>query len=183
MKLNKIDEVWNGANSLFKWCFQFVVIQKLGWFSNRTGTSFDDGKARGKDWMSSIKRAREVRKYHVAVVQRQLRNVQKAWCTCKLVVLLVLTCYFFSFSLPSPSSLLKLPTVLIIKFCYHGNLTSHFWQTRKCPTIKQHNSIGELAQWDGRGNMTANLVWQAWQQCLQRIFRRTFPSFKHFFFC
>ena len=29
MKSNKIDEVWNGANSLFKWRFWFVVIQKF----------------------------------------------------------------------------------------------------------------------------------------------------------
>ena len=29
MKLNKIDEVWNSANSLFEWRFRFVVIQKF----------------------------------------------------------------------------------------------------------------------------------------------------------
>ena len=28
MKFNKIDEVWNSANSLFKWYFRFAVIQK-----------------------------------------------------------------------------------------------------------------------------------------------------------
>ena len=27
MKLNKVDEVWNSANSLFEWRFRFVVIQ------------------------------------------------------------------------------------------------------------------------------------------------------------
>ena len=26
------------------------LTETLGWFSNRTGTSVDDGKARGKDW-------------------------------------------------------------------------------------------------------------------------------------
>ena len=35
----------------------------------------------------------------------------KAWCTCQVVVLPILTYCFLSFSLPSPSSLLKLPFV------------------------------------------------------------------------
>ena len=34
--------------------------------------------------------------------------------------------FFLPFSLPSTSSLLKLPIVVIQKFCYHGNVTSHF---------------------------------------------------------
>ena len=33
---------------------------------------------------------------------------------------------FLPFSLPSPSLLPKLPFVVIQKFCYHGNVTSHF---------------------------------------------------------
>ena len=33
---------------------------------------------------------------------------------------------FSPFLLPSPSSLLKLPIVVIQKFCYYGNTTSHF---------------------------------------------------------
>ena len=42
----------------------------------------------------------------------------------------LLFCYskviaFWPFSLPSPSSLLKLPIVVIQIFCYHGNMTSH----------------------------------------------------------
>ena len=39
----------------------------------------------------SIKRAREIRKFHVAVLQRRLRNVQKSVqkSTCKVVVLLI----------------------------------------------------------------------------------------------
>ena len=32
---------------LMSWWTHLITI--LGWFSNRTGTSFDDGKARGKD--------------------------------------------------------------------------------------------------------------------------------------
>ena len=39
----------------------------------------------------SIKRAREIRKFHVAVLQRRLRNVQKSVqkSTCQVVVLLI----------------------------------------------------------------------------------------------
>ena len=33
---------------------------------------------------------------------------------------------FFQFFLTSPASLPKLPVVAIQKFCYHGNVTSHF---------------------------------------------------------
>ena len=33
---------------------------------------------------------------------------------------------FFQFPLPSPASLLKLSIIVIQKFCYHGNVTSHF---------------------------------------------------------
>ena len=33
---------------------------------------------------------------------------------------------FSPLSLPSSSSLVKLPNVVIQKFCYHGNVTSHF---------------------------------------------------------
>ena len=72
-----------------------------------------------------IKRASEIRKFHVAVVQRRLRNIQKSkmhvqsCCFANPIA-------FFPFSLPSPSFLLKLPIVVIQKFCYHGNMTSHF---------------------------------------------------------
>ena len=51
---------------------------------------------------SAIKRT--VRKFHVVVVQRRQRNVQKAWCTCKDVVLLI-SVLVLPFSLPSPPSL------------------------------------------------------------------------------
>ena len=42
---------------------------------------------------------------------------------CKQALNLLL---FLPFSLPPPSSLLKLPIVVIQKFRYHGNLRSHF---------------------------------------------------------
>ena len=57
---------------------------------------------------SSIKR--EIRHFHVVVVQRRQRNVQKAWRACKVDGLLYNPVTFFTFSLPSLSSFLKLPT-------------------------------------------------------------------------
>ena len=61
----------------------------------------------------SIKRSREIRTFHVAVVQRRLRNEQKKRnARAKLSPL---------------SFLLNLgPIVVIQKFGYHGNLTSQF---------------------------------------------------------
>ena len=41
------------------------------------------------------------------------------FCYSKLIV-------FLPLSLSLPSSLLKLPIVVIQIFCYHGNMTSHF---------------------------------------------------------
>ena len=76
---------------------------------------------------SSFKPVREIRRFHVAVVQRRLRNVQKSvmqvqsCCFDNVNLLLVLP-----FLLPSPSSLLKVPTVVIQKFCYPANVRSHF---------------------------------------------------------
>ena len=64
---------------------------------------------------NSIKWAHEISKFHVAVVQRRLRSV-----------LLIKSIAFLPFSLPSPSSLLKLSIVAIQKFCYDGIATSNF---------------------------------------------------------
>ena len=75
----------------------------------------------------SVKWASEIRKFHVAIVQRLLKNVQKSvmqvqtFCFTDINLLLSLP-----FPLPSPSLLLKLPFVVIQTFCYHGNVTSHF---------------------------------------------------------
>ena len=49
MKLNKIDEVWIGANSLFKWRFRFVVIQKFCYHDNVT---YDFSSLLIKSWKS-----------------------------------------------------------------------------------------------------------------------------------
>ena len=57
---------------------------------------------------SSIKR--EIRHFHFVVVQRRQRNVQKACRTCKVDGLLYNPITFLTFSLPSLSSFLKLPS-------------------------------------------------------------------------
>ena len=65
---------------------------------------------------------REIRHFHVVVVQRRLRNVQKS-------VMQVQSCcfanlnplFFFPFSLPSPSSLLKLP-LLVHSWSHSGHV-------------------------------------------------------------
>ena len=62
--------------------------------------------------MFTSSKKREIRHFHVVVVQWRLREMyRKAWCTFKVVVLRHKPVAFmpFSFSLPSPSSLLKLP--------------------------------------------------------------------------
>ena len=68
----------------------------------------------------SFKPVREIRRFHVAVVQRRLRNVQKSvmhvqsCCFVNINLLLLL-----SFSSPSLSSLIKLRTVVIQKLWPH----------------------------------------------------------------
>ena len=59
-------------------------------------------------YTSSIKR--ENRHFHVVVVQWRQRNVQKNWYTCKVVGLLK-SAAFFTLSLPSSSSDLKVPVM------------------------------------------------------------------------
>ena len=63
----------------------------------------------------SIKWVHEIRKFHVAVVQQWLRNVQK-----KLLFFQTKPVAFFL--------LQKLPIVVIRKFCHHSkvHVTSHF---------------------------------------------------------
>ena len=56
----------------------------------------------------SIRWAREIRKFHVAVVQSNFANLNLLFFFC------------------SPLLLQKLPIVAIQKFCYHGNMMSHF---------------------------------------------------------
>ena len=71
----------------------------------------------------SIKRAREIRKFHVAVVQQRLRNVQESVTRVQRCFFANLNLLFFAVrSRRCKDSLI----VVIQKFCYHGNVTSHF---------------------------------------------------------
>ena len=55
-------------------------------------------------------------------VREQSHSVSRFFLFC-----FVLFCFvFFAIYKTPPSSLLKLPMVVIEKFCYHGNMTSHF---------------------------------------------------------
>ena len=53
---------------------------------------------------------------------------KKVWCICIhiVVVLLYKPTAFLPFLLLSPLSLLKLPIIVIQKFCHHGNVMTHF---------------------------------------------------------
>ena len=70
-----------------------------------------------------IKRTGESRKFHVAVVQQRLRNLQKSEMHTQ-------SCFFASLNLLFfccwPLPLQKFSIVVIQKFCCHGNVTSHF---------------------------------------------------------
>ena len=70
-----------------------------------------------------IKRASEIRKFPVAVVQLRLRNVQKS-------LMHVQSCSFANLKLLLFLLLQKLPVVVIQKFCYHSNATSQLEQER-----------------------------------------------------
>ena len=88
----------------------------------------------------SIKQVREIEKFHVAVVQQRLRNVRKGRdARAKAVA-------FLSFSLPSPSSLIRLPNVVIKKFGYHGNVMSHV--SSLLSFIRLSTPTGLAADWD-----------------------------------
>ena len=64
----------------------------------------------------SIKRVREI-------ATTAKKCTKKARCMCKVVLLPIYTYCIFAVS---SSPLQKLPILEIQKFCYHGNVTSHF---------------------------------------------------------
>ena len=106
----------------------------------------------------SAKRAREIRKFHVAVVQRWPKNVQKSVMhvqSCCFTNINLLLC--LPFSLPSPSLLPKLPFVVIQKFCYHGNVTSHF--TSLLVLSNSRRSIWPTDQKTGNGFSSLHLLY------------------------
>ena len=79
----------------------------------------------------------------------------------KLFCLYVIT--FLPFSLLSPSSLLKLPIVLIQKFCYHGNMTSLF-----------NNVITPASQWSANTHFTLSIT-----PFVTSHLRATYPAHFH----
>ena len=96
--------------------------------SERTVSEF---RKRKRNFLCCVHLLRKVGtwNFHVAVVQRWPKNVQKSvmhvqsCCFTNINLLLFLP---FSLLLPSPSLLPKLPFVVIQKFCFHGNVTSPF---------------------------------------------------------
>ena len=92
-----------------------VLLKYSGVESERTASRFRRKKRKICAVFSYfIKRACEIRK-------EMKRNVQKT------AMHLQSCCFaFYPFSLLLPSSLLKLPIVVIQNFCYHGYVTSHF---------------------------------------------------------
>ena len=78
----------------------------------------------------SMERACEIRKFQVAVVQQRLRNVQKSVMHVKSCCLFVFFFFFANLNLLFfflfAVEVQKLPVVVIQKFCYHGDATSHF---------------------------------------------------------
>ena len=79
-----------------KTSLQFVKCGQFLLESNSEGLYRSSGKEKESCCLvfhSSKKH--EIRYFHVVVVQRRLRNDKKAWCTCKVVVLHILTYYFF----------------------------------------------------------------------------------------
>ena len=69
-----------------------------------------------------MKRAREIRKFRVAVVQRRL--IKEIYNSVRQVQSCCFAAAFSPLLLPSPS--VNLPHNVIQTFCYYDNVTSHF---------------------------------------------------------
>ena len=121
-KLETSLKKWILTVSNFINLFQFHLIsQMLATFS---GGESDMTSSKFRAW------AHEIRKFHV----------RSRTTTCKVVVLLINLLLCLLFSLPSPSSLLKFPIVVIHKFCYHGNVTSH-WPLSIGPVLLSETTV------------------------------------------
>ena len=78
---------------------------------------------------SSIKP--EMRHFHVVVVQKLERNVQKVWCTCEVVVLLIKPIFSLTFSFLSASLDLKVPINDQVSVSWLAQLFSALHQYRR----------------------------------------------------
>ena len=100
----------------------------------------NSGKFRPCLFTSCVKR--KTKHFHVAVVQWRQRNVQKAWCTCKVVVLLNKPIAFFMLTLPSPSSDLK-DSILVKRRTATWNLfVKYKYEIILYPNGERNNSKG-----------------------------------------
>ena len=83
---------------------------------------------------------------------------------------------FLPFSLPSPSSLLKLPIVLIQKFCYHGNMTSLFSSLLSPSQFSSsfNNVITPASQWSANSHFTLPIA-----PFVTSHLRATYPAHFH----
>ena len=109
-----------------------------------------------------LKRAGEIRKFHVIIVERWQRNLQKS-------VMLVQSCFaymsynFFAVLVAVAIVVAKLPIVLIQKFCYHGNMTSLF-----------NNVITPASQWSANTHFTLSIT-----PFVTSHLRATYPAHFH----
>ena len=85
---------------------------------------------------------------------------------------------FLPFSLPSPSSLLKLPIVLIQKFCYHGNMTSLFGSLFRVEVDSPAAST-MLSRQHLNGQRTLILLSQSRHSFVTPHLRATYPAHFH----
>ena len=78
-------------------------------------------------------------------IKRAPEMYKKAWRTCK-VLYQSKPVVFLPFLFSSPSLLLKLPLIVIQKFCYHGNVTSHFSSLKNqlVPTATRTSNLRPL---------------------------------------
>ena len=83
---------------------------------------------------------------------------------------------FLPFSLPSPSSLLKLPIVLIQKFCYHGNMTSLFSSLLSPSQFSSslNNVITPASQWSANTHFALSIT-----PFVTSHLRATYPAHFH----
>ena len=105
----------------------WLLSNKGGRGQSRLATASEEERGETAVFAGYVKWASEIRKFHVAVVQRWLRNVQKSVMhvqSCCFTNINLLP--FLPFSLPSASLLPKLPFEVIQTFCHHCNVASHF---------------------------------------------------------
>ena len=105
----RIYITFNSTSPAFYFSFT-VSLFVCDHFKGPYSSSERERKFRRCLFTSTIKR--EIRHFHVVVVQKRERNVKKVWCTCEVVVLLINPIVFFwrSRCCPRPSLRCSRPT-------------------------------------------------------------------------